>query len=67
MRYYTLEGVVRALCRASFAERALRIMSWMDVRQGLTLVHFSAQPEPFLTPNKPLIPPDTPLHPLGTR
>lgn len=28
----TLEGVVRALCRASYAERALRIMSWMDVR-----------------------------------
>jgi hypothetical protein len=22
-------------------------------RQGLTLVHFSAQPEPFLTPNTP--------------
>ena len=22
-------------------------------RQGLTLVHFSAQPEPFLTQNKP--------------
>ena len=28
----TLEGVVRALCRASYAERALRILSWMDVR-----------------------------------
>jgi pentatricopeptide repeat protein len=26
------EGVVRALCRASYAERALRILSWMDVR-----------------------------------
>jgi len=35
--------------------------------QGLTLVHFSAQPEPFLSPKKtrntpkhPLIPPNTP-------
>ena len=28
----TLEGVVRALCRASYPERALRILSWMDVR-----------------------------------
>ena len=28
----TLEVVVRALCRASYAERALRILSWMDVR-----------------------------------
>ena len=31
-------------------------------RQGLTLVHFSAQPEPFLTPKAhpthPLTPPD---------
>ena len=28
----TLEGVVRALCRAAYAERALRILSWMDAR-----------------------------------
>jgi len=27
-------------------------------RQGLTLVHFSAQPEPFLTRNTPQIPPN---------
>ena len=26
---------------------------WDDPRQGLTLVHFSAQPEPFLTQNTP--------------
>jgi hypothetical protein len=30
-----------------------------DPRQGLTLVHFSAQPEPYLTRNTPLTPPDT--------
>ena len=29
-------------------------------RQGLTLVHFSAQPEPFLTPNTPLNTPECP-------
>ena len=28
----TLEGVVRALCRAGYAERALRILSWMETR-----------------------------------
>jgi hypothetical protein len=33
-------------------------------RQGLTLVHFSAQPEPFLTQNAHCTPPDTPSHPL---
>jgi len=32
-------------------------------RQGLTLVHFSAQPEPFLTQNTPYTPP---IHPLYT-
>ena len=32
--------------------------------QGLTLVHFSAQPDPFLTRNKPCTPPHTPSHPL---
>ena len=31
--------------------------------QGLTLVHFSAQPEPFLTTNTPYTPHDTPLTP----
>jgi len=30
---------------------------WYPYRQGLTLVHFSAQPDPFLTQN-------TPEHPL---
>jgi hypothetical protein len=29
-------------------------------RQGLTLVHSSAQPEPFLIQNEPLTPPTTP-------
>ena len=32
--------------------------------QGLTLVLFSAQPEPFLTQNTPWTPPDTPQYPL---
>jgi hypothetical protein len=27
---------------------------------GLALVHFSAQPDPFLTQNTPSTPPDTP-------
>jgi hypothetical protein len=30
------------------------------VQQGFTLVHFSAQPGPFLTPNTPQTPPSTP-------
>jgi hypothetical protein len=34
--------------------------------QGLTLVHFSAQSEPFPTQNTPETPPDTPGHPLNT-
>jgi len=29
-------------------------------RQGLTLVHFSAQPEPFLTQDTPYTPRNTP-------
>jgi len=32
--------------------------------QGLTLVHFSAQPEPFLTEDIPQNPANIPLHPL---
>ena len=37
-------------------------------RQGLTLVHFSAQPEPFLTKNTPYsyAPHNTPRHLLNT-
>jgi len=31
--------------------------------QGLTLVHFSAQPEPFLTPKYSKTPRNTPLNP----
>jgi len=34
--------------------------------QGLTLVHFSAQPEPFLTQNTPSTPLTTPEHPQTT-
>jgi len=37
-------------------------------RQGRTLVHFSAQPEPFLTQNTPWTPPHPvtpPTHPLS--
>ena len=34
--------------------------------QGLTLVHFSAQPELFLTQNIPCTPPNTPSHLLYT-
>ena len=35
-------------------------------RQGLTLVHYSAQLEPFLTQKHTLNSPDTPYHPLNT-
>jgi hypothetical protein len=35
------------------------------VRQGLTLVHFSAQPEPFLSHNKPKYPVKPPTHTLN--
>jgi len=35
--------------------------------QGLTLVHFSAQPEPHLTRNTPFIAPNTPRNLLHTR
>jgi len=35
--------------------------------QGLTLVHFSAQPEPYLTRNATCTPPNTPRHLLNTR
>jgi len=35
-------------------------------RQGLTLVHYSAQLEPFLTQNHTLNIPTTPYHPLNT-
>ena len=33
--------------------------------QGLTLVHFSTQPEPFLTQNTPSTTPNTAQHPLN--
>jgi hypothetical protein len=34
--------------------------------QGLPLVHFSVQPEPFLTQNTPYTPRNTPIHHLNT-
>jgi len=37
-----------------------------DYGHGLTLVHFSAQPEPFLTQHTPQKPPDKPSHPINT-
>ena len=40
--------------------------SGSTVGQGLTLVHFSAQPEVFLTQNTPYTPPNTHNHPLNT-
>ena len=39
---------------------SLAVMRNAAIRQGLTLVHFSAQPEPFLTQNIPLILVNTP-------
>jgi len=45
-------------------------MTTTTSRQGLTLVHFQAQPEPYLTRNtpfKPPTPPSTPRHLLNTR
>jgi hypothetical protein len=37
-----------------------------DDGQGLTLSHFAAQPEPFLTQNTPSTPPNTSSHLLQT-
>ena len=48
------------IARRSFW-RALRRSS---SKQGLTLVHFSAQPEPLLKQKHTLITPHNPLHPL---
>jgi hypothetical protein len=38
----------------------------LECRQGLTLVHFSAQLEPCLTPENTLHTLNTPSHPLNT-
>ena len=38
----------------------LRVLNVGDVRQGLTLVHFSPQPEPFLTQITPCTSPNAP-------
>ena len=35
--------------------------------QGVTLIHFSAQPEPYLTRNTPFTPLNIPRHLLNTR
>ena len=37
-------------------------VKWLAAKQGLTLVHFSAQPESFLTPITPYTPPIIPRH-----
>jgi len=37
----------------------------MGTKHGPTLVHFSAQPEPFMTQNLPCTPPNTPYHLLN--
>jgi hypothetical protein len=43
------------------------VLHWLQKGgQGLTLVHFSAQPEPFPTQNIPYIPPNTPTHHTNT-
>jgi len=55
----------RCRCRRRFG----RAPTWPSSRQGLTLVHFSAQPKPCLTqthtlhtPTRPLTPPKQPLN-----
>jgi len=45
---------------ASAAAAACASISASTVHQGLTLVHFSAQPEPLLTQNTPSTPPASP-------
>ena len=54
----------RVLRERLLAEQALRLaVELLDLlagQQGLTLVRFSAQREPFLTKNTPSPPPDTP-------
>jgi hypothetical protein len=45
---------------------AKRSLSLAASGQGLTNVHFSAQPEPFLTRNTPEIPRNDPWHLLDT-
>ena len=42
------------------------IFTLVTVCQGLTLVHHSAQLEPFLTQKHTVMTPDTPYHPLNT-
>jgi hypothetical protein len=37
----------------------------LTLGQGLTLPHFSAEPEPFMTQNTPQSAPNTPYHPLS--
>ena len=55
------------------SERAVSTRWWLlnsvsaTVMQGLTPVHFSAQPEPYLTRNTPFPPPNNPRHLPNTR
>jgi hypothetical protein len=41
------------LMKTSAPDLSMQPMPTVDERQGLTLVHFSAQPEPFLIQNTP--------------
>ena len=56
MRVYNVEDdVAGIICRALplprlyFFHRKARAGDWGPAHQGLTLVHFTAQPEPFLS------------------
>jgi len=50
--------IATAAARASNVGAAVIAASCTAFAQGLTLVHFSARPEPFLTQNTPLAPPN---------
>ena len=54
-------------CPQAPGASAAGAVQWQQHGQGLTLVHFSAQLEPFLTPIQPQTPPDKPLTPHNHR
>jgi len=62
----TIEGAAGGLaCTISTAFIMRWLLGW-PAGQGLTLVHYSAQLEPFLTQKQTLNTPNTPYHPLHT-
>ena len=76
LRFPASRPASRQYARGLILKRALGNVAAVDLlggvrvwKQGLTLVHFPAQPEPFLTqnvpeyPNPPPIPPITPQSP----